>query len=302
MPEFPDIELYLARIRERILGEPLERIRFFGPFILRSVGVTPADVECRLVVDVFRLGKRIVIELQGDRFILIHLMIAGRLQWQSPPPPERKGLGKILLATLRFPTGQLNLIETSTKKRAAVFLIVGRDGLDKHRREGLDVFQATPEEFTQRLEEHNRTLKRVLTDPRSFDGIGNAYSDEILFAARLSPLRLSRSLNETERERLLEAARNTLAGWANRLKQLYPNFPRPADITAFRPEFAVHGRYGKPCPLCGAPIQRIVYAENETNYCANCQNEGRLLADRSLSRLLKDDWPTTLEDMLEGTR
>jgi formamidopyrimidine-DNA glycosylase len=302
MPEFPDIELYLARLRERILEEPLERVRFFGPFILRSVGVTPADVECRLVVDVFRLGKRIVIELQGDRFVLIHLMIAGRLQWQTPPPPERKALGKVLLAAFRFPTGQLNLVESSSKKRAAAYLIKGREGLDEFRREGIDVFAASTEEFKERLQENNRTLKRVLTDPHSFDGIGNAYSDEIFFAAKLSPLRQSRSLTDVEVDRLHEAARNTLGGWAARLLKLYPNFPRPSEVTAFRPDFAVHGRYGKPCPVCVAPIQHIVYAENETNYCAVCQNEGRLLADRSLSRLLKDDWPSTLEEMLEGKR
>jgi formamidopyrimidine-DNA glycosylase len=300
MPELPDIELYVTRIRERIMDEPLERVRFFGPFVLRSVGVTAADVECRLVVDVFRLGKRIVIELQGERFVLIHLMIAGRLQWQSPPPPERKGFGKVLLAAFRFPSGQLNLIESSSKKRAAVYLIKGREGLDEHRREGIDLFNASFDEFKERLQRNNRTLKRALTDPHSFDGIGNAYSDEILFAARLSPIRQTRTLTDEDIDRLHEAARNTLGGWAARLLQLYPNFPRPADVTAFRPDFAVHGRFGKPCPVCGSPIQHIVYAENETNYCAKCQNEGRLLADRSLSRLLKDDWPSTLDEMLEG--
>jgi len=300
MPELPDIELYLERIRERIVGEHLEKVRFHSPFILRSVGVSPADVEGRMAIGVFRLGKRIVIEFEDERFILIHLMIAGRLQWQSPLPPEKKALGKLLLASFRFPSGQLSLVEMSTRKRAAVYLIKGREGLEEHRREGIDVFAATSEQFSERLVAQNRTLKRALTDPHSFDGIGNAYSDEILFAARLSPLRLSRSLNDAEVRRLQDACRDTLSHWAQRLLGLYPGFPKPGDVTAFRPDFSVHGRYGKPCRVCESPIQRIVYAENETNYCAKCQNEGRLLADRSLSRLLKDDWPSTLEEMLEG--
>ncbi|HWA83696.1 MAG TPA: DNA-formamidopyrimidine glycosylase family protein [Fimbriimonadaceae bacterium] len=298
MPEFPDIELYLARIRERLEGESLEKLRIFSPFVLRSVGVSPSAFEGRKVGGVSRLGKRIVLEFEGEYFVLIHLMIAGRLQWQSPPPPEKKALGKLLLASLRFPSGQLSLIEMATRKRAAIYLIHGRQGLDEHRREGLDVFSASAEEFGERLQAQNRTLKRALTDPHTFDGIGNAYSDEILFAARLSPVRLTRSLSEEEVARLTSAAKETLSYWAARLKELYPKFPKPADVTAFRPDFAVHGRYGKPCPVCGSPVQRIVYAENETNYCAKCQNEGRLLADRSLSRLLKDDWPATLEEMM----
>ncbi len=311
MPELPDIELYLARIRERVVGERLERMRFFGPFVLRSVAVPASDIEGRVATDVFRLGKRIVIEF-GDHspsgrpesscFVLIHLMIAGRLQWQSPAPPEKKAFGKILLATLTFSSGQLSLVETSTRKRAAVFLIKGRDGLDEHRRKGLDVFAASHAEFSERLRAQNRTLKRILTDPHSFDGIGNAYSDEILFAARLSPVRLTRSLTDAEALRLHKSAGETLSHWSARLRELYPKFPKPNDVTAFRPDFAVHGRFGQPCRVCGAPIQHIVYAENETNYCANCQNEGRLLADRSLSRLLKKDWPSTLEEMIEGKR
>ncbi len=302
MPEFPDIELYLARIRERVAGERLEKVRFYSPFVLRSVGVLPADVEGRLATNVFRLGKRIVIELEEERFILIHLMIAGRFQWQSPPPIETKALGKVLLASFRFEQGQLNLIETSTRKRAAVYLIKGREGLEEHRREGLDVFTATPAQFKERLQAQNRTLKRRLTDPHSFDGIGNAYSDEILFAARLSPVRLSGALTDEEVKRLYKATRDTLTYWEARLQELYPSFPKPSEVTAFRKDFAVHGRFNQPCLVCGSPIQHIVYAENETNYCAHCQNEGRLLADRSLSRLLKDDWPSTLEEMLEGKR
>ena len=303
MPELPDIELYVARLRERVVGERLEKVRIYSPFVLRSVGFAPIDFEGRIATDVFRLGKRIVVELDQERFVLIHLMIAGRLQWLSPPPPvQKRAQGKVLLASFQFQSGQLNLVETSTRKRAAVYLIGGRAGLDEHRREGLDVFAATPFAFRQRLQLQNRTLKRILTDPHSFDGIGNAYSDEILFAARLSPVRLSRSLSDEDAERLHEAAKQTLSRWKARLMELYPSFPRPGDITAFRPDFAVHGRFGQPCPLCGSPIQRIVHAENETNYCARCQNEGRLLADRSLSRLLKDDWPGTLEEMLEGSR
>jgi len=300
MPEYPDIELYLARIRERVLGEPLEKLRFYNPFVLRSVGVSPADLECRLVTDVFRIGKRIVIELQQERFILIHLMIAGRLQWLSPPPPDKKAMGKILIASIRFSPGQLNLVEMSTKKRASIYLIKGREGLEEHRREGLNVFTSSLDQFAERLQSKNRTLKRMLTDPNTFDGIGNAYSDEILFAAKLSPVRLTQALKPDEVARLHTACQSTLSFWATRLQELYPGFPRPGDITAFRNDFATHGRFGKPCPVCGSPIQHIVYAENETNYCATCQNEGRLLADRSLSRLLKSDWPSTLEEMLEG--
>lgn len=297
MPELPDIELYLARIRERVLGEKLEKIRFYSPFILRSVGVTPSELEGRTVTSVFRLGKRIVIEVEDERFVVIHLMIAGRFNWQSPLPPEKPAMGKTMLAALRFTAGQLGLVELSTRKRASIYLVKGRAGLDEHRREGLDLFSATDSEFLQRLQSQNRTLKRALTDPHSFDGIGNAYSDEILFTAKLSPVKQTKALTEEEGARLHEAAKNTLAYWRDHLQSLYKNFPRPNDVTAFRPDFAVHGRYGKPCPVCGAPIQHIVYAENETNYCANCQNEGRLLADRSLSRLLKDDWPKTLEEM-----
>ncbi len=300
MPELPDIELYITRLRERLIDQPLEKIRFHSPFVLRSVDVPPTELECRLVVDVFRIGKRIVIELQQERFIVIHLMISGRLQWQSPPPMDFKTRGKIILAAFRFPNGQLTLQEMSTKKRASIFLVRGRESLEEHRRDGINVLTVTLDEFAGRLQAKNRTLKRMLTDPNAFDGIGNAYSDEILFHAKLSPVRLTQALRPEEVERLYQASKDTLSSWCERLLEIYPGFPRPADVTAFRPEFATHGRFGKPCPVCGSPIQHIVYAENETNYCANCQNEGRLLADRSLSRLLKDDWPRTLEEMLEG--
>jgi formamidopyrimidine-DNA glycosylase len=225
-------------------------------------------------------------------------MIAGRLQWQSPPPPDKKAFGKMLLASFRFEEGQLGLFEISSKKRASIYLVRGREGLDEHRRAGIDVFSASTEEFAEKLMQQNRTLKRALTDPNAFDGIGNAFSDEILFWARISPVRRTGSLTADEMKRLHEAAKSTLADWKARLELKYPAFPKSSDITAFRPEFATHGKFNQPCPVCGQPIQRIVYAENETNYCAQCQNEGRLLADRSLSRLLKDDWPKTLEEML----
>lgn len=302
MPEYPDINLYVVRLRQRLIGAKLGNVRFYSPFVLRSVGVSSSEAEGRSVVDVFRLGKRIVLELEGEYFVVIHLMIAGRLQWQSPAPVEKKALGKVLLATFRFTVGQLGLVEISTRKRASVYLVHGQNGLDDHRREGIDVFKATPEQFANRLRSENRTLKRMLTSPNAFDGIGNAYSDEILFAAKLSPMRLTKSLTDAEIERLSIAAGETLAFWAKRLQEEYPEFPKPGDVTAFRPDFATHGKYGKPCPTCGAKIQRIVYSENETNYCAMCQNEGRLLADRSLSRLLKSDWPKTLEEMEEGRR
>jgi formamidopyrimidine-DNA glycosylase len=206
----------------------------------------------------------------------------------------------VLLSSLRFPDGQLNLVEFSTKKRASIYLLHGTEALVDHRRTGLNVFETSPAVFHEVVAASNRTLKRMLTDPSTLDGIGNAYSDEILFHARLSPVRRTGSLSTEESSRLLQACRSTLEHWIERLQSRYPEFPKPSDITAFREDFAVHGRYGKPCPSCGAPVQRIVYSENETNYCAHCQNEGRLLADRSLSRLLKSDWPKTLEEMEGG--
>ena len=300
MPELPDIELYVTRIAERVVGQRIERIKFYNPFVLRSVAVKPSDIEMRMVTGVSRLGKRIVLELEEDKYVLIHLMIAGRFQWISPPPPAQKGLGKVLIASIRFEDGQLNLVESSTKKRASIHLVKGRDDLESQRRDGLNVFTATPEEFANRLQSENRTLKRMLTNPSAFDGIGNAYSDEILFAAKLSPVKLTQSLKPEEVERLHNAAIKTFNYWRNRLLELYPNFPKPGDITAFRPDFATHGKFKQPCPVCKSLIQHIVYAENETNYCAKCQNEGRLLADRALSRLLKSDWPKTLEDLEES--
>ena len=299
MPELPDIELYVARIAERIIGQRIERIKFYNPFVLRSVGVKPSEIEMRMVTGVSRLGKRIVLEMEEEKFIIIHLMIAGRFQWIAPPPLEKKASGKVLIASIRFESGQLNLVEMSTRKRASIYLVKGKAGLLEHHRDGLNVLTCSPEAFSKRLTSENRTLKRMLTNPNMFDGIGNAYSDEILFAAKLSPVRLTQALKPEEIERLHKAAIDTFIFWRDRLLELYPQFPRSGDITAFRPDFATHGKFKQPCPVCKSPIQHIVYAENETNYCAKCQNEGRLLADRSLSRLLKSDWPKTIEE-LEG--
>lgn len=298
MPELPDIELYVLRLRERLVGQRLLKFRPFNPFVLRSVSPKASELTDRELVDVWRMGKRIVLEFSGEFFAVIHLMIAGRLAWKSPLPPEPKAMGKLMLAAFRFENGQLTLQEVSTKKRASIMLFSSREALEEQRRSGLDVFTATAERFGEILRAKNRTLKRALTDPNAFDGIGNAYSDEILFAARLSPVRLTGGLSDEEVVRLHEASKSCLAEWQVRLQGVFPSFPRPTDITAFRPDFATHGRFGEPCPVCGAPIQRIVHAENETNYCARCQNEGRLLADRSLSRLLKDDWPKTLEELM----
>lgn len=300
MPELPDIELYVTRLSERIIGQRIEKIRFYNAFVLRSVGITPTILETKLVTGVSRLGKRIVIELEDEFFIVIHLMIAGRFQWLTPAPPDRRPQGKVLIASIRFTNGQLNLVESSTRKRASIHLVAGKPGLKEHQRDGLNVFTATPEEFAAKLTSENRTLKRMLTNPRAFDGIGNAYSDEILFAANLSPVRLTQALKPEEITRLQKAAIETFTTWRQKLLDLYPQFPKPGDITAFRPDFATHGKFKQPCPVCGSPIQHIVYSENETNYCAKCQNEGRLLADRALSRLLKSDWPKTLEELEEG--
>ena len=297
MPELPDIELYRVRLEERILGETLESIRIPSPFVLRSFATAPSELEKRKVVAVERLGKRIVLALEGEFFVVIHLMISGRLQWQSGPAVAATGRSKDLLVIFQFSSGRLTLLESTSRKRASIHLVGGRSGLLEHRRNGIDVAASDTEEFSFRLREKNRTLKRALTDPHSFDGIGNAFSDEILFHAKLSPMRLTGSLTDTEVETLHSASRDTLRDWTERLQQQVKGFPKSADVTAFRPDYAVHGRFGKPCLVCGSPIQHIVYSENETNYCSKCQNEGRLLADRSLSRLLKSDWPKTLEEM-----
>ncbi len=300
MPELPDIEAYLTALRPRIQGKPIQKIRILSPFVLRTFDPPIEAAEGREVGELSRLGKRIVVHLEGpgELSLVIHLMIAGRFQWKDTgaKPP-----GKITLATFQFPTGLLVLTEAGTKKRASLHLVSGRKALKAHDPGGIDVMAATDREFAGAVRRKNHTIKRTLTDPRTLSGIGNAYSDEILHAARLSPIKMTSKLTDEELSRLLAAAKNTLNLWTGTLaKQFLKKFPGPGDVTAFRPDFAVHGKYGKPCPVCRSPVQRIVHAENETNYCAKCQTGGKLLADRSLSRLLKKDWPKTLEELEEG--
>lgn len=299
MPELPDITLYVDRLAERVVPEKLLKMRFFSPFVLRTFDPPASTFLGKRTLGVERVGKRVVFAMEDELFIVVHLMIAGRFTW-SPELADVKP-SKIDLAFWQWDSGTLRLSEASKKKRAGVFLVRGREGLHSLDRGGIDVLHSTAEQFDERLRAESKTLKRALTNPAAFDGIGNAYSDEILFAAKLSPMRVTRQLTPEESRRLYEAARAVLVDWIDRLRKMYPQFPKPAQITAFRPEFNVHGRYGYPCNVCGAPIQHIVHAENETNYCARCQNEGRLLADRSLSRLLKDDWPKTLDEMMGET-
>lgn len=295
MPELPDILLYQHALTSRVVGQPLERLRITSPFLLRTADPPAADLAGRTVRDVRRLGKRIVFGFDDDYFAILHLMIAGRLHWK---PPGVRMAGRSSLAAWDFPGGSLLLTEAGTKHRASLHLLRGVEGLAPHDPGGLDVFRATPEEFRAALTRESHTLKRALTDPHLFDGIGNAYSDEILHAARLSPLRLTPQLTPEEIERLQRATRQTLDHWVERLqREAGDRFPE--KVTAFREGMAVHGRYRQPCPVCGSPVQRIRYAENEVNYCATCQTGGRLLADRSLSRLLKEDWPRSLDEWEE---
>jgi formamidopyrimidine-DNA glycosylase len=298
MPELPDVAVYLEALERRILGAHLERVRLASPFVLRSFDPPPRAAEGRAVRALRRLGKRIAIALDGDLFLVLHLMIAGRLHWR---PAGAKVPGKLGLAAFDFSTGTLLLTEAGTKKRAALHLVRGEEELAALDPGGLDVFEADLPGFRLALTCENHTLKRALTDPRLLSGIGNAYADEILHRARLSPVKLTQHLDGAEAERLFEATRATLRDWIGRLRaETGDGFPE--KVTAFRPGMAVHGRYGQPCPACGAPVQRIVHAENETNYCARCQTGGRLLADRALSRLLHDDWPRTLEELEERRR
>ncbi len=293
MPELPDITVYIEALEERIRGEVLERVRIAGPSLLRSVDPSIGEAEGRRVRTLRRIGKRIVFELEGELFLILHLMIAGRLHWRGAGAaiPRKAGL-----AAFDFGTGTLILTEAGTKRRAALHLVRGEPALAEHDPGGADVMELSLSEFRDRLRRESHTLKRSLTDPRLLSGIGNAYSDEILHRARLSPVRLSRDLAPDEVEALHRAARETLEEWTERLRrERGDGFPE--KVTAFRDGMAVHGRYGKPCPVCGAPVQRIVYARNETNYCAPCQTGGRLLADRALSRLLRQDWPRTLEEL-----
>jgi formamidopyrimidine-DNA glycosylase len=295
MPELPDITVYIEALERRILDRPLVGVRLGSPFVLRSVEPPLAAFAGRTVRRLSRLGKRIVMAFDEELFLVIHLMIAGRLHWRAAGAPLARKIG---LAAFDFADGTLMLTEVASKKRASLHAVRGAAALAGHDPGGMDVFSASLDAFRAALVQENHTLKRTLTDPRLFSGIGNAYSDEILHRARLSPIKMTQSLNDQEIERLLVATRAALAEWIERLRQQTGD-GFPERVTAFRPEMAVHGRFGKPCPVCGAPVQRIVHAENETNYCARCQTDGRLLADRALSRLLKTDWPRTLEEMEE---
>jgi len=293
MPELPDITVYVEHLTEKLAGQPLERVRIPSPFLVRSVSPKPSEAEGLRVREVRRIGKRIVIAFEDDLFFVIHLMIAGRLRWRARGFAIPRRLG---LAALDFPNGTLLFTEAGTQKRASLHVVRGEAALAEHEPGGIDVFACSFEEFRRTITAENHTLKRTLTDPRVLSGIGNAYSDEILHRARLSPLKLTDSLTDEEITRLVAATRSVLAEWTDRLRRKSAG-AFPENVTAFHDEMAVHGRYRKPCPVCGSPVQRIVYASNETNYCATCQTGGRLLADRALSRLLRSDWPRTLEEM-----
>ena len=298
MPELPDITVYIEALQDRLLNQPVQKIRIASPFILRSFDPPIQTAEGKKVVGFDRLGKRIVFELEDQLFMIFHLMIAGRFHWKKRGAPVPRKFGH---AAFDFPPGTLLLTEMGTKKRASLHLVRGRERLAEHDPGGLEIFGSDLDLFRTALMRENHTLKRTMTDPHVFSGIGNAYSDEILHRARLSPIKQTQHLSEVEVERLYRATKEVLREWIKRLrKDTGNNFPE--RVTAFRDDMAVHGKYRKPCPDCGSPVQRIAYAENETNYCAKCQTGGRLLADRSLSRLLKADWPKTLEEMEEGRK
>jgi formamidopyrimidine-DNA glycosylase len=293
MPELPDIITYIGALEPRIMGQPVERIRLANPFLLRTIQPTVADVEGRIVRELRRVGKRIAIGVEGDRWLVLHLMIAGRLHWR---PPHSRLAGRQNLAAFDFPEGSLTLTEAGTKRRASLHILSGEEGLRSVDPGGIDVFTAGADSFRAALSSENHTLKRALTDPRLVSGIGNAYSDEILHAAQLSPLAQTQKLKPLEWDRLHAATLSTLEVWVERLRaEAGAGFPE--KVTAFRKGMAVHGRYGEPCPVCGEKVLRIRYADNETNYCARCQTGGKVLADRGLSRLLGSDWPRTLEEL-----
>jgi formamidopyrimidine-DNA glycosylase len=295
MPEFPDVTVYIDALTERVLNRPIEKIRIGSPFVLRSFDPPIKAAEGRNVRELRRLGKRIVFGLEDELFLIVHLMIAGRLHWK---PRGAKLARKYGQAAFDFATGTLLLTEAGTKKRASLHLVHGESELRQHDPGGLEVLEASLAAFRSALTRENHTLKRTLTDPHVFSGIGNAYSDEILHRAKLSPIRMTQRMTDLEIEALYHAVRESLNDWVERLRdERKGGFPE--RVTAFRRDMAVHGKYGKPCPVCGSPVQRIVHAENETNYCAACQTGGKLLADRSLSRLLKEDWPRSLEEMEE---
>lgn len=293
MPELPDIAAYIRALEPRIVGQPLQRVRMPSMFLLRTAQPPITNVAGRIVREVRRIGKRIAIGVDNDLWLVFHLMIAGRLHWRAP---EAKLTGRSNLAGFDFPNGSLVLTEAGTKHRASLHIVNGEEGLRSLDPGGIEIFTSDLNSFRATLMLENRTLKRALTDPRLVSGIGNAYSDEILHAAQLSPIALTHKLRQHEWERLFAAACHTLELWVDRLcAEAGADFPE--KVTAFRPEMAVHGRYGEPCPRCGEKIQRIQYADNETNYCARCQTGGKILADRSLSRLLRSDWPRTLEEL-----
>ena len=293
MPELPDVVVYIEHLRNRLAGRTLTRLRVLNPFVLRSVTPPIASAEGKKVSGLRRIGKRIVVELEGRLFLVLHLMIAGRLRWlaSGAKPP-----GRISLAAFEFQDDTLVLTEAGTKRRASIHLVEGEAALAAMDPGGLEVLEARLEDFAARLKAHRHTLKRALADPHLFSGIGNAYSDEILHRAKLSPFAQTSSLSEEEAKRLYDATRATLTEWTDRLRrEAGADFPE--KVTAFREGMAVHGRFRKPCPVCGSPVQRIVYAENETNYCARCQTGGKILADRALSRLLKASWPRSIDEL-----
>jgi formamidopyrimidine-DNA glycosylase len=293
MPELPDITAYITALESRIVGQPLEQVRLASVFLLRTVDPPLESVNGRTVQAIRRIGKRIAFGVEGDLWLVLHLMIAGRLHWKGP---QAKLAGRNALAAFDFPTGTLTLTEAGSKRRASLHVVRGEEGLYSIDPGGAEVFEINLDGFRAALTLENRTLKRALTDPRLVSGIGNAYSDEILHAAHLSPVTLTHKLKPAEWERLFAATRSTLTIWMNRLrKEAEKSFPE--GVTAFRPEMAVHGRFNQPCPRCGEKVQRIRYADNETNYCARCQTGGKVLADRSLSRLLGSDWPRTLDEL-----
>ena len=297
MPELPDVTVYVDRLTAKVVGHRLERLRIGHPFLLRSVSPPVSAIEGRTVVGVERLGKRVVLAVDGELFVVVHLMIAGRLVWLAKEPkPGAKGGARNALAWFEFDVGTLVLTEAGKQRRASLHVVAGREALAALDAGGIDVMTAPLAAFAARLTAENHTVKRSLTDPRLFSGIGNAYSDEILHRARLSPLALTQSLDAATIERLLEAVRATMSEWTQRLADEAGDWPK--KVTAFHPAMAVHGRFGQPCPDCGAPVQRIVRADNETNYCARCQTGGKILADRSLSRLLKESWPRHIDKLM----
>lgn len=293
MPELPDVVLYIEHVARRTVGHPLRGLRILNPFVLRSVEPPPSVLVGRSVTQLRRLGKRIAIGFEGDVWAVIHLMVAGRLHWLAPGAKLHK---KRTLLAFDFDDGLLQLTEAGTRRRASLHLVDGEAGLAEHDRGGLEPFEATFDEFAEAMRCENHTLKRSLTDPRLFSGIGGAFADEILHRARMSPVSMSRRLDDAQVQTLHRATVDVLEEWTTRLREQHPD-AFPEKVTAFRPEMAVHGKFGEPCPRCGAPVQRIVYASRETNYCAPCQTGGKLLADRGLSRLLGKDWPKSLEEL-----